>query len=185
MFWTHHASRSRTRRKKVEIRKSDSKARGLNFIWHSVYVQWASNEILMYAGPCSSERRSLVHQTRRQRSSGPPRHIRLSEEHRAVSWRHLLRCSPGPTHEARTWGQKAPGRVKVFDVTPSPRWRRLKHSRVKHYMSSSSTLPPLTDARIGVWTLRNERTFQREVTCAEFWMQVAAHVRLRQFAQIV
>lgn len=42
-------------------------------------------------------------------------------------------------------------------------------------------LPLLTDVRFGIWMLGNERVIQHEVTCAELWMLVTAHVRGLQY----
>lgn len=66
----------------------------------------------------------------RKSNCGPQRHIRLSVKHWEVCWRHLLCCSPGPTHETWLKCQKVLAWVKLFDVTPSPRWRRLKYCMV-------------------------------------------------------
>lgn len=66
----------------------------------------------------------------RQSNCGPRGHIRLSGKHWEVFWRHLLCCSLGPTHEAALKCQKALAWVKLFDVVPSPRWRRLKYCMV-------------------------------------------------------
>lgn len=120
-----------TYRKKVQIRKIDNIAWGLIFIWHSVYVQWASNEILMYAvSVCPAWDLALQPRPLDKVTAGPTDTSDCQWNTGRIFWRHLLRCSLGAIHKAWLKCQKALAWVKLFDVMPSPRWRRLKYCMV-------------------------------------------------------
>lgn len=125
----------------------------------------------------------------RQSNCGPcRRHIRLSAKSWEVFWRHLLCCSPGPTHEAWLKCQKSTGLSEVIwcnAITKVKKIKILHGYAITCPLFQLLLLPPLTDVRIGIWMLGNEKVIHHEVTCAELWMLVTAHEWEQEYVQLV
>lgn len=113
----------------------------------------------------------LLASSNRQRPTWPwvsPTHPTVSETLGGFPGDTCSAALRGPVHEAWTERLNSPGLSEVIwcnAITKVKKTKTLHGYAITCPLLHLLSLPPLTDVRVGIWMLRNEKTIQHEVTC--------------------